>query len=362
MTRKPQRRSIVSSFGAFSSASPSAETAEHATVDRSVSDETFERSSARSTGEPIVRVGAGIIGATQRTLTDIREERDRLRAQVEAGGVLELDPWLVDPSPFPDRLPDDDPAEFEAFKATIANEGQKVPVEVRRHPAVTGRYQLVYGHRRWCAVRDLGLMLRSFVVDVDDKGLVIAQGIENSVRQDLSWIEKAMFAFRMDQAGIRARDIRAALMVDDPELTRFRSVCRSVGLELIEAIGRAPKAGRPRWVEFASRLSDRPDLMTKAHAALAAAKDFPSNERFAACLSALDTAAVQPRSPVQLHGANGTQLGTASFSEGAVRIKMNKAVAGELLAFLQREIPTLVERFTLTENRQLQSSFNDDKT
>lgn len=37
-------------------------------------------------------------------------------------------------------------------------------------------------------------------------------------------------------------------------------------------------------------------------------------------------------------------------------------MAGELLAFLEREIPTLVERFTLAGNRQFQSLLNDDET
>jgi ParB family chromosome partitioning protein len=63
--------------------------------------------------QPVARVGAGVIGATQRTLSDIRDERDRLQALVNAGGGLLLDPTLIDPSPFPDRLPDDTDNAFE---------------------------------------------------------------------------------------------------------------------------------------------------------------------------------------------------------------------------------------------------------
>ncbi len=165
MNKKPPRRSIVSSFSAFAGpASPQPEAGEDAPERKSGFD------LARLSARPAARVGAGVIGATQRTLTDIREERDRLLAQVEAGGVIEVDPAAVDPSPLPDRLPDDDASAFEALKRSLAEEGQKVPVELRRHPAKPGRYyQLVYGHRRWRAAQELGIRLKAIVGDLDDR-------------------------------------------------------------------------------------------------------------------------------------------------------------------------------------------------
>ncbi|RWD19035.1 MAG: plasmid partitioning protein RepB, partial [Mesorhizobium sp.] len=104
---------------------------------------------------------AGVIGATQRTLAELREERDELKALLEASGEVELDPELVDPSPFPDRLNDDDGADFEAFKALIAAEGQLMPIFVRRHPSDVARYQVSYGHRRLRAARELGRKVRA---------------------------------------------------------------------------------------------------------------------------------------------------------------------------------------------------------
>ena len=82
----------------------------------------------RPRSQPVARVGAGVIGATQRTLSDIRDERDRLQALVAAGGGLELDPTAIDPSPFPDRLPDDTDSAFEEFKKLIGQEGQKIAI------------------------------------------------------------------------------------------------------------------------------------------------------------------------------------------------------------------------------------------
>ena len=238
MTKKTNSKSIIANFGALSSAPP----------DEPSSKELSEATAQR----PSPRVGAGIIGATQRSLAEIREERDRLLALVESGGaVQEVDPELVDPSPFPDRLDDDNAESFEDFKKRLASEGQKVPVQLRPHPVQDGRYQIIYGHRRWRAARELGRKIRAVVATLSDAELVIAQGIENSDRQDLTWIERALFAWRMDEQDIKPRDIKAALSIDDAELARLRQVLRHVPIDVIEAIGRAPKIGRPRWMSLA---------------------------------------------------------------------------------------------------------------
>ncbi len=294
----------------------------------------------------VPRVSAGIIGATQRTLTEIREERDRLAEQVALGGFLEIAPELVDPSPFPDRLPDDDQTEFERFRVSMEEDGQKVPVQVRRHPSVEGRYQLVYGHRRLRAARELNRPLKAFVVEASDHDLLLAQGLENSARQDLSWIEKASFAARMERAGIKARDIRTALQVDDAELARFRSVLSSFGDEIPALIGRAPKIGRPRWTALAARVAETPDGIQQLVKILAAAKDVSSNERFALCLKAL----AEPREPrpspaLPLERNDGTAFGRVLFSPKAIQIEIAEDEAKDFQSFFEARLPELVEQF-----------------
>ena len=332
MTKKPPRRSIISSFSALAAGGESPAAAP-------------EQKMIVTTGPVPPRVAAGIVGATQRTLTDIREERDRLKAELASGVSMELDPADVDPSPFQDRLPDDDAAALDALKTSMAEDGQKVPVEVRRHPQALGRYQLVYGHRRWRAAQALGLRLKALVVDVDDRNLAIAQGLENAARQDLSWIEKALFSWRMEQAGVRARDIRAALGVDDPELARFRQVCRVVGLPLIEAIGRAPKAGRPRWIEMAQRLGERSVLAAQITKTLAAAKVSSSDERFALAAKALAPAPVPRVRAEPLVDAAGRAIGMASFDGGSIRLTLQKREAEAFATFFREELPALINRF-----------------
>ena len=294
----------------------------------------------------VPRVSAGIIGATQRTLTEIREERDRLAEQVALGGFLEIAPELVDPSPFPDRLPDDDQTEFERFRVSMEEDGQKVPVQVRRHPSLEGRYQLVYGHRRLRAARELNRPLKAFVVEASDHDLLLAQGLENSARQDLSWIEKASFADRMERAGIKARDIRTALQVDDAELARFRSVLSSLGDEIPALIGRAPKIGRPRWTALAAQVAKTPDGIQQLVKILAAAKDGSSNDRFAVCLKAL----TEPREPrpspaLPLERDDGTSFGRVLFSPKAIQIEIAEEEAKDFQSFFEAKLPELVNQF-----------------
>ena len=292
---------------------------------------------------------AGVIGATQRTLAELREERDELKALVAASGEVELDPETVDPSPFPDRLNDDDDAEFEAFKALIASEGQVMPILVRRHPADPARYQVSYGHRRLRAARELGLKVRAKIESLDDRQLVIAQGIENSARQDLSWAEKALFVTGMDSAGVKARDIRAALAVDDPELARFRSVCRAVSEHVMRAIGRAPKAGRTRWTALAKSCSDG-DAIARVRETLAAAKVSKSDDRFVLALNAAAAKTRRKAETVTVADDSGRKLGIASFKPTEVKITFNPSVAPGFADFMQSELPALVERYKTTRD------------
>ncbi|ALN75347.1 plasmid partitioning protein RepB [Aureimonas sp. AU20] len=298
------------------------------------------------------RVGASVIGATQRSIAELREERDRLQALVEAGGAREIDTALIDPSPFQDRMPEDDEADFVRFRARFAEEGQKVPAEVRPHPSKPGRFQLVYGHRRWRAASDLGRPLRAIVVEKTDAEVAVSQGIENAERQDLTWIERASFAATLDRAGLKARDIRAALGIDDPELARFRAVLRALPPETIRLIGRAPKAGRPRWVEIAKLAAERPARLARLPETLAAAKVSTSDGRLQTALTLLRDAVATADKSVDLRDAKGRLLAKAQFGRGNFQLTAEKAMADDWDRFLRDELPDLTRRFEAWQTRR----------
>lgn len=334
MTSKDRsKRSILANFGSFSEF------------------ETKRAGSIVREEAPAPRVGAGVIGATQRSLAELREERDRLQVLVDAGGGSELDPASIDPSPFPDRLPDDSETDFETLKKLIAEEGQKVPIQVRQHPTASDRYQVVYGHRRWRAAMDLGIKVKATVVTLSDSELVVAQGIENAARQDLSWIERAFFAFRMDQAGIRARDIRAALSIDDPELARFRVVCRALPVDVVEAIGRAPKVGRPRWVALAAAVEEDARGLDRIRNTLAADKVsmLASDDRFKHVLAAVKELPARPRNEIELRDPAGKAFGKAAFSKGEIKLTVPQKYGSSFKAFIEEELPGLMERYFARE-------------
>ncbi|MBY2950931.1 plasmid partitioning protein RepB [Rhizobium leguminosarum] len=336
MSKSP-RKSIVASFGLLSAELESDQAADQ------------QQPSQAPAPVPGNRVGAGVIGAAHRAIDDIRTERDRLKAIVESGGgaVRELDPSLIDPSPYPDRLPDDDATGFEAFKRSIETEGQQVPVQVRKHPSSPGRYQIVYGHRRWLAARQLNRPVRALEVEISDLDLVLVQGIENAGRQDLTWIERALFASRMDDAGIKPRHIYAALSIEDAELARMRNVYRIVPADIIEAIGRAPKIGRPRWLDLAKTVAGDTGALDALRAVLVRKGETAetSDQRFQRALNAIKPVSAGRREPSPITDKSGTKLGALLISSKEVRISAEGSLGVDFLKFVEAELPALTERF-----------------
>jgi ParB family transcriptional regulator, chromosome partitioning protein len=336
MSKNP-RKSIVASFGLLSADLEAAPAGNDAPA---------QSPQPPSSG----RVGAGVIGAAHRAIDDIRSERDRLRAMLEAGGgaVQELDPRLIDPSPYPDRLADDDNASFEAFKRSIEEEGQKVPIQVRRHPSALERYQIVYGHRRWLAARALERPVRAIEVEISDLDLVVAQGIENAGRQDLTWIERALFASRMDDAGIKPRHIYAALSIEDAELARMRSVYRAIPADIIEAIGRAPKIGRPRWLDLAKIIASHDEGLATVREELAsrARGGETSDERFQRILALVkQPQARSAKAGKAIVGNAGIPYANYRATAREIRIQADGSEGQEFLKFVEAELPTLAARF-----------------
>lgn len=220
-------------------------------------------------------------------------------AQPAAGErVIELDPALCEPSFVRDRLedrgtePDEDTAGIGALAQSIADGGQAVPILVRPHPGAPGRYQIAYGHRRWQACARLGRPVRAVVRTLDDNALVVAQGRENSERRDLTFIERAEFARALVVRGVPRTSVGQALGVDKSELARLLSVAADLPEGLAQAIGRAPKAGRPRWLRLAALCRDGgAEVATRT---ADGSRHLPTDARFKAVLAALEAHLAPP--------------------------------------------------------------------
>jgi ParB family chromosome partitioning protein len=207
------------------------------------------------------RTGTGAVRLFGRSLDRLArdvENAEDLRTQLAGGAqVVELETAIVERAPVVDRLTRTEDEAFLALVKSIEAHGQQVPILVRPHPKEPDRYQVAYGHRRLVAAQALGRKVRAIIRTLTDTELVIAQGKENTERRDLSFIEKALFALNLEDAGYDRATIIAALSVDKTEATRFLAVARSIPGEIIHAIGPAPKAGRPRWMELSELLKGK---------------------------------------------------------------------------------------------------------
>jgi ParB family chromosome partitioning protein len=201
----------------------------------------------------------GAPGMLTRSIGDLAAKADaakELEARLTSGQVIvELDTTAIDPSFIADRMSQNDDA-YLALRAAIATEGQNSPILVRPHPVTVGRYQVAFGHRRLRVAQELGRPVRAVVRSLSDEELVLAQGQENSARADLSFIERARFARRLEDLGYRREVIMAALTVDKTTVSRMISVTRRIPPGVIDVIGPAPGTGRDRWTDLASRFAE----------------------------------------------------------------------------------------------------------
>ena len=110
----------------------------------------------------------------------------------------------------------DDQEQYEELLKAIRERGQDTPILVRPHPSRDGRYMIVFGHRRVRVAKELGREVRAVVKAIDDKTHVVAQGQENSARANLTFIEKAVFAERLEGMGYE-RDVICSALASNAE-------------------------------------------------------------------------------------------------------------------------------------------------
>lgn len=261
------------------------------------------------------RYSTGAIGAVSQSI-----------AELKSRSVAEIEPDLIETAGVRDRL-EDDPDEIAALTESIREYGQQVPVLVRPHPDDPERFQIVYGRRRLAALRKLGQPVKAMVRSLDDRELVIAQGQENAARKDLSFVEKAIFAGQMRDAGYERKIICDALHVDKTLISRMLSVADRVPMALIEAIGAAPGIGRERWLTLAD-LMERGAELGKAVAL--AQVEAPSDKRFEAVMKGLVAAPKAAPSPAPLRAVtdgDGNEIARVSRKNGSVTLTLREAKA-----------------------------------
>lgn len=295
----------------------------------------------------LASVGTAPAASMMSTNRALRSARDA----VDAHHVWELDPEAItDPRPA-DRL---DPRDMADLRTSIEANGQTVPILVRRDPADTNRYLLVYGRRRLEAVRasDKVSKVRALIAQMDDTSALRAQITENTARRDLSYIERALFAQQLMQGefGTQAQ-IAEVLNTTKSAISMALSVAKAIGPDLARAIGAAPGIGRPRWEALVRALEEarvNPDTLISV-AVEAQAKSDPAEDSSAAGFEAvlahltrrpepLPTTAAPQRQPLAI---DGQVVGHLQSGPKGLRLELKPDEEG-FAAWVATEAPSLI--------------------
>lgn len=262
--------------------------------------------------------------------------------------VQEIDPALIDDSDLKDRIGDLD-TDIAELRDSIARHGQQVPVLLRPHPTLSGRYQVVYGRRRLAAIRGLGRNVKALIRTLSDEEAVLAQGQENNLRKDPSFIEKALFAGDLEKAGYEPRVIQDALNVSRSHTSHMRKVRECLPREVIERIGPAPSVGWKRWYGLATLIQDQGLSPMQIHPA-PFPSEMSSDQRFEAWAKAASVATRKPRAPrvdttrrIGLKARDGAVLGTLSVAQSQIGFQAEPQAA-DFAAWIGRNAEALFQR------------------
>ncbi|MGY6549959.1 MAG: ParB/RepB/Spo0J family partition protein [Roseinatronobacter sp.] len=286
---------------------------------------------------------------TLRNAPDAQEGR-RLR-----GGVFEIDPHAIETT---GRLDDRLGMEIDGLRASIAQNGQRVPILVR--PLDDERFGLIYGRRRLEVCRVLGIKVRAIVTEMEGDEALRDQLLENQERRDLSFIERALVAAallegdHLSELERTNKGVAEVLNLTEAGVSQLLGVVRVVGEPLIQAIGAAPGIGRPRWEELKRHLARTQtgrdalvELASMSRAAHHGGADEGSDHAFLAVLSA--AAGTVPThaqgSPAGGVGQVIPGVGAATVTTGRrgfqLRLEL-KAEEREFVSWLQQKAPQLL--------------------
>lgn len=151
--------------------------------------------------------------------------------------VYLIDPEDIVPWDLADR-PDQEFGDLEDLTESIRAHGQETPALVRPMPEQPGKYELIYGRRRWCVVKDLGLKLKTFIRSLEDKEAFQKMFLENSSRQDLSaWARARSYKKAIDKGLYPSESALAAhLGIHRGSLNNIMAFNR-IPEEIVQAVG-----------------------------------------------------------------------------------------------------------------------------
>jgi ParB family chromosome partitioning protein len=133
----------------------------------------------------------------------------------------------IEPNPWNPRTTFEDIA-MQELVDSIKRFGVLQPICVRPHPTKKGKYQIIYGQRRWVACKRLGLKtipVKEPITPISDKDAIDMMGDENIKRQAYSPVELAKyFRMRREVLGETRKEIGARYGVGNSTIAHIESL------------------------------------------------------------------------------------------------------------------------------------------
>ncbi|MEO1455081.1 MAG: plasmid partitioning protein RepB [Pseudomonadota bacterium] len=252
------------------------------------------------------------------------------------GGIHEVDAALILPWGPQDRMAltavnsDAPEASVQDLAESIGENGQQVPVLLRPAPAHDGHFEVIYGRRRILACRQLGVPVKALIRVLDETQALMAKGLENASRTDLSYYERARFAQAILEQGHSRAEACQALAISKQTLSQLERITRLVPVRLGDAIGAAPGAGRPKWMALVAALEGKQTTDRQALKVIERrGADTPSDARLDAILADARKRGTRARSASAASPVQGVTVksGRSSVTVTVQRTGKHKAFA-----------------------------------
>lgn len=228
---------------------------------------------------------------------------------------------------------------------SIKLNGQQVPVLLRPSREHDGKFEVIYGRRRILACREAGLPVKALIRTMDDGQALLAKGLENSARTDLSFYERARFAKAIAEQGYGNEELMQALSISKNSLSQLNRTTKHVPDGVGDLIGAAPKSGRPKWDALSDAFRNRLiDAQSAKRALSEMPDDMNSDDRLSYLLNVFGSSKTKtkPAKPKERKIKTGV---TMKSNDKAVTLSIKReAGSAAFAAWLEDNIEELVKR------------------
>lgn len=249
-------------------------------------------------------------GQLQQHEATVKSLEAKLAQFADGVRTIKLDSALVDESKWANRHSSTfETSAFDKFKDEIAHAGGNVqPILVR---PLGERYEVVFGHRRFTACKQLGLPVLAMIMEMSDEHLFTLMDRENRDREDLTPYEQGEMWRKAIDEGLfsSARQLASHVGVSNVHITQCISIARLPQF-VLELFGN-PTEIQVRWAKAINdQLQADPEALTeRASKIRALGKSFTSAKIFEMLTS--DQQASK-KTPVTLIKHEGKAIGKIS--------------------------------------------------